>query len=179
MDFLTILFTIFSITSFYDKYNLETTDEMLEVKLFVQLFINILIFIFNIILLKETIVLTVDVNKIKKAMNKFINKEDNIDEDNPNFKPIEFKYISLEGNLCSIKEYTNPNLQRYLFYSTENTQGNIQENNNSGSEVQLNLRTNIQINNQENTELNNQTKAQLNNQENVQDNSNEKNSNIN
>ena len=179
MDLVTILFTLFSIVCFYDKYNLETTDEMLEVKLFVQLFINILIFIFNIILLKETIVLTVDVNKIKKAMNKFINKEDNIDEDNPNFKPIEFKYISLEGNLCSIKEYTNPNLQRYLFYSTENTQGNIQENNNSGSEVQLNLRTNIQINNQENTELNNQTKAQLNNQENVQDNSNEKNSNIN
>ncbi len=179
MDLVTILFTLFSIVCFYDKYNLETTDGMLEVKLFVQLFINILIFIFNIILLKETIVLTVDVNKIKKAMNKFINKEDNIDEDNPNFKPIEFKYISLEGNLCSIKEYTNPNLQRYLFYSTENTQGNIQENNNSGSEVQLNLRTNIQINNQENTELNNQTKAQLNNQENVQDNSNEKNSNIN
>ena len=179
LDLLTILFTIFSIISFYDNDYIVVTDEMLEVKLFVQLFINVLIFIFNIILLKETVVLTVGVNKIKKAMNKFINKEDNIDEDNPDFKPIEFKYISLEGKLCSIKEYTNPNLQRYLFYSTENTQKNIQENTQNGSEVQLNLRANIPTNNQENTELNNQTKAQLNKQENVQENSIEKISSLN
>ena len=152
---------------------------MLEIKLFVQLFINVLIFIFNIILLKETVALTIDVNKIKKAMNKFINKEDNIDEDNPDFKPIEFKYISLEGKLCSIKEYTNPNLQRYLFYSTENTQGNSQEYSKKSSEVQLNLRANILINNQETTAFNNQIKIQLNKQENVQDNSIEKMSSLN
>ena len=177
MDFLTILFTIFSITSFYDHNNLIVYDEMTEVKFFVQLFINLLIFIFNIILLKETVILTLDYNKIKKAMNNFINKEDNIDENNPNFKPIEFKYISLEGNLCSIIEYRNTNLQRYLFYSTENTEGNIQDNTQNASEVHL--RENIQINIQEDTELNNQKNAQLNNQENAQDNNIDKNSKIN
>jgi hypothetical protein len=177
MDFITILFTLFSIICFYDIDNLFTYDEMLEVKLFVQLFINVLIFIFNIILLKETVILTLDYNKIKKAMNNFINKEDNIDENNPNFKPIEFKYISLEGNLCSIIEYRNTNLQRYLFYSTENTEGNIQDNTQNASEVHL--RENIQINIQEDTELNNQKNAQLNNQENAQDNNIDKNSKIN
>jgi hypothetical protein len=165
LDFLTILFTLFSIISLYDNENIKLYDEMLEVKFFVQLFINIIIFIFNIVLLKETVNLTLDYNKIRKDMNKFINKEDNIDENNPEFKPIEFKYISLEGKLCSIFEYRNTNLQRYLFYSTENTQGNIQENT-QNNEVQLNLRENTQKNNQENTELNLKENIQKNNQEN-------------
>jgi hypothetical protein len=105
--------------------------------------LNVIIFIFNIILLKETVNLTTDYYKIKKEMNKFINKEDNIDEDDPNCKPIEFKYISLDGDICSIKEYRNDNLQRYLYYNIENEQDNIPEiPQNNTDVVPLNLREN-------------------------------------
>ena len=177
MNFLIILFTLFSIISFYDINNIIINDIMIEVKFFIQLIMNIIIFSLSILLLKETVILTLDYNKIKNDMNKFINKEDNIDEDNPNFKPIEFKYISLEGNVCSIIEYRNINLQRYLFYSSENAQENIEENNKRISETQLNLQENIQKNNQDNT-LNVQNKTQLNPEEKSQDNNIDKNSKI-
>ena len=177
MNFLILLFTLFSIISFYDIDNIKFNDNMIEIKYLTQLIMNIIIFTFSIFLLKDTVILTLDYNKIKNDMNKFINKEDNIDEDNPNFKPIEFKYISLEGNVCSIIEYRNINLQRYLFYSSENAQENIDENNKRISEIQLNLQENIQKNNQDNT-LNVQNKTQLNPEEKSQDNNIDKNSKI-
>ena len=129
LDFITVLFTLFSLINYFDKQkDKKLNKDMLEIKLFSQLFMNIIIFIFNIILLKETVYLTIDYKKIKNEMNKFINKEDNIDEDDPNFKPTEFKYISLDGDICSIVEYRNDNLQRYLYYSIENAQENIPKN---------------------------------------------------
>ena len=102
---------------------------MINAKLSVQLIINIIIFIFNIKLLKESITFSMYYNKMKKSLIKLNNKEDNLDEDKPNFKPLEFKYISLEGNICSIKEYKNNNLQRYLYYYNINIQKNNSVNN--------------------------------------------------
>ena len=102
---------------------------MINAKLSVQLIINIIIFIFNIKLLKESITFSMYYNKMKKSLIKLNNKEDNLDEDKPNFKPLEFKYISLEGNICSIKEYKNNNLQRYLYYCNINIQKNNSVNN--------------------------------------------------
>ena len=104
-------------------------------------------------LLKETIAITSDCNILKKAMVKFNNNEDNIDLDKPDFKPVEFKYISLEGAICSIKEYRNNDLQRYLYYSSDNINGNNQENANP----------NIQVNHQENNQENLQGNIQPNN----------------
>ena len=116
---------------------------MLWLVLIIQLLFNAIIFIFNIILLKETVNLTIDYYKIKNGMNKLINKEDNIDEEDPNCKPIEFKYISLEGHICSIVEYRNDKLQRYLFYNIENGQDNIPEIPHDETDVvPLNLREN-------------------------------------
>ena len=88
-------------------------------------------------------------NKMKKSLIKFNNKEDNLDEDKPNFKPLEFKYISLEGNICSIKEYKNNNLQRYLYYYNINIQKNNSVNNIYFQELKEKdiERSNVKINN--------------------------------
>ena len=53
-------------------------------------------------------------------MDRFIKREDNIDETMPNFKPVEFKYVTLDGNINAIKEFNNGMLQRFLFYAPEN-----------------------------------------------------------
>ena len=122
---------------------------MINAKLSVQLIINIIIFIFNIKLLKESITFSMYYNKMKKSLIKLNNKEDNLDEDKPNFKPLEFKYISLEGNICSIKEYKNNNLQRYLYYYNINIQKNNSVNNVYFQELKEKdiERSNVKINN--------------------------------
>ena len=125
LDFILALFSIFSISCYYkNKYN-QMNDTFLEAKFFLQLFINILIFFFNFALLRYNIDLTIEVNKLRKEFDKFIRLEDNIDESIPYLKPIEFKYVSLDGNICSIKEFKSNCTQRYLFYST-NIEGNEQ-----------------------------------------------------
>lgn len=138
LDFIFILLTIFSIISFNknDYYknlsnnNMDVSSDM-ESKFYLQVIINIIIFIFNIKLLKNYKGFISDLKKLRKEMIKLNKLEDNIDEENPNFKPVEFKYVSLEGIVCSLKEVRNNLLQRYLFYSpedisdSEKTQANI------------------------------------------------------
>ena len=84
--------------------------------------LNIDILSNNIQLLKENATLTIYLNQLRKAMDKFNKKEENINEDEPNFKPMEFKYVSLDGNICILKEFQNNLIQRYLFYIPENEQ---------------------------------------------------------
>ena len=114
-------------------------DTFLEAKFFLQLFINIFIFFFNVALLRYNIDLTIELNKLKKEFDKYIRLEDNIDESIPYLKPIEFKYVSLDGNICSIKEFKSNCTQRYLFYST-NIEGNEQiynANKNIANDIQI------------------------------------------
>ena len=135
LDFGIILFTILSIISFQNNVYYEIAsnkdDNNMELKFYLQVIINIIISIFNIKLLKICKGLISDLKKLRKEMLKFNKLEDNIDDANPNFKPLEFKYVSLEGIVCSIKEVRNNLLQRYLFYSSEDlsdsekTQANI------------------------------------------------------
>ena len=126
-------------------------DTFLEAKFFLQLFLNIFIFFFNVALLRSNIHLTIELNKLRKEFDKFNKLEDNIDDKMPYLKPIEFKYVSLEGNICSIKEFKNNSTQRYLFYSI-NIEGNEQIYN-----VNKNIADDIQImipNKQEGREIN-------------------------
>ena len=126
-------------------------DTFLEAKFFLQLFLNIFIFFFNVTLLRSNIHLTIELNKLRKEFDKFNKLEDNIDDKIPYLKPIEFKYVSLEGNICSIKEFKNNSTQRYLFYSI-NIEGNEQIYN-----VNKNIANDIQImipNKQEGREIN-------------------------
>ena len=131
-----ILLTVISLISLKkDDYykNLYKKDivSAREVGFYFQIIINIIINVFNTKLLKNYKVFISDLKKLRKEMIKLNKLEDNIDEENPNFKPVEFKYVSLEGIVCSLKEVRNNLLQRYLFYSpednsdSEKTQANI------------------------------------------------------
>jgi len=63
------------------------------------------------------------IEKLRNAMISFNQRADYFDEEDINFRPDEFKFISLEGNICSIKEYKHPKhpyLQRYLYYYEDN-----------------------------------------------------------
>ena len=124
MDFIFILLTIFFYISFKKNEYTTNSNDYINEKYYLQIILNIIIFIYNIKLFKENIGLIKDYNKIRKEVIKFNKNEDNIDESNINFKPTEFKYISPEGNVFTLKEYRNPNLQRYLFYYPENVQKN-------------------------------------------------------
>ena len=135
LDFINILLIIFSIISLnknkYYKASSNDKHGYMNNKFCLQIIINIIIFIFNIIILKICKELISDLNKLRKEMVKLNKLEDNVDEENPDFKPVEFKYVSLEGINLSIKEVRNDIFQRYLFYSfenssnTEKTQANI------------------------------------------------------
>ena len=123
-DFLLILFSIFCVVCYYkNKYDLMAEDTM-DAKFFLQIILNADMFVNNLRLLKENAILTKYLNTLRKAMDKFIKREDNIDEDDPNFKPVEFKFVSLDGNICSLKEFNNGMLQRYLFYNLDGAENN-------------------------------------------------------
>ena len=81
-------------------------------------------------------------------MDKFIKREDNIDDEDPNFKPMEFKYVSLDGNIVSINDFKSDMLQRYLFYSQENA-----ENAENTDKIEI-------VHNEQNTHAENKIKLQ-------------------
>ena len=149
LDFLVILFGIFSIVCYYDSYEF-LKDGNIEAKLFIQVILNIVIFIINIQLSIKSIKLTIDIHQLRKELGKLNNIEESEDFEN-NIKPIEFKYISLEGDIITLKEYQNPLLQRYLYFTSDD--GNInnnkqkinnQENNNYNHATNFNNNLNLQ-----------------------------------
>ena len=122
-------------------------DTFLEAKFFLQLFLNIFIFFFNVTLLRSNIHLTIELNKLRKEFDKFNKLEDNIDDKIPYLKPIEFKYVSLEGNICSIKEYIHPYLQRHLYYYEDNKNNKANNISNGVNNEIINIKTNNTNNN--------------------------------
>ena len=56
---------------------------------------------------------------IKKLLNDLtnFNNPDNTIDNVENTRITEFKYISLDGTICSIKHYQNPILQKFLYYT--------------------------------------------------------------
>ena len=124
LDLLTIALAIMSLINL-----LRTSGEgagMLQAKLYLQCILNLFIFIQNIRLLVDSIKFTYYLNKVRNGMNRFNNQEDNIDDEDKDFKPEEFKYISLDGAICNLKEFKHELLQRYLFYDLESEE--VQEN---------------------------------------------------
>ena len=161
LDFVIILLTGFSYLSFSkNKYEVKAGD-IIEGKFAFQFIFNIIIFIINIKLFKENIALDKDYNRLKKEMIKFNKKEDNIDENIPNFKPLEFKYISLEGIVISIKEYRNDNLQRYLYYYSDNILPNSIDNKIPLDKENKEERKNNKENKKNNKEINKNNKNEI------------------
>jgi len=161
IDFLNILFAIFSIVCYYITKS-SYRDSDIRTMIILHVIWNIAIVIFNIKLLIQSIKFRSYMKKLKTAAIKFEEKQDNIDDEDINFKPVEFKFVSLEGIICSIKEYINPNLQRYLYYyDLDENKDNMK--NQHISEV-LDIRTNtIDNNNIINKNYMNETKNILEN----------------
>ena len=139
LDFLNVLFAIFSLIFIYKNLSSYSNSGINDMLIF-NVFMHLMIIPINIKLLVQSIKFFPYMKKLKIATIKFEQKQDNIDDEDVNFKPVEFKFVSLEGNICSIKEYINPNLQRYLYYSdVDENKDNIE--NQQNNEV-LDIRTN-------------------------------------
>ena len=149
MTFLSILFGIFSLVCYYKNYK-DLNDDDIQIILFLQLVLNFIIIIINGMLLSRTINYLKDVNKLRKSFMKFNEIKDNIDEDEPNLTPIEFKYVSLEGVICSIKELYHPSLQRFLYYTDQEINNNNKMPNINNEEIYINVNNNNNDNNNRN-----------------------------
>ena len=116
LDFLLVLFEIFSIICFF---HIHLMDFIFIIQLFVQLVLNTIIFFININILIDSIKLSINLNELRKELIKFNNVEE-IGEKDDSLNKNEFKYITIEGNICRLKEVRNDKLQRYLYYSIDN-----------------------------------------------------------
>jgi len=124
INFLMVLFEIFSIICAFD---LKFGDDILFAELFIQLFLNIIIFFISIKILADSIKLSINLNDLRKQFIKFTKVEEISDSLNFN----EFRYMTIEGNVCQLKEVRNEKLQRYLYYSLNNNEYNDKYNVNS------------------------------------------------
>ena len=118
LSFLIILFGIFALICHYE-ISFPMEDSILTTKLYLQLALNTIIFGINIKVLVESIKLSINLNDLRKKLVKFNNVEE-IGEKDDLLNKNEFKYITLEGNTCHLKEVRSDKLQRYLYYSLDN-----------------------------------------------------------
>ena len=116
LGFLMVLFEIFSIICFFQ---IELKDGIFKIKLFIQIILNTTIFFINIIVLVYSFKLSINLKDLRKELIKF-NKVEEIGENNIPSNLKEFEYITIEGNICHLKEVRNDKLQRYLYYSLDN-----------------------------------------------------------
>jgi len=118
LSFLIVLFGIFSLVCHYE-IDLPLEDMMLSTKIYLSLALNTIIFGINIKVLVESIKLSINLNDLRKKLVKFNNVEEIGEKDDLSNKN-EFKYITIEGNVCHLKEVRSDKLQRYLYYSLDN-----------------------------------------------------------
>ena len=133
LNFLLLIFSALSISSYYDGY-FELKDEMIQSKLIIQSIFSIPIFSISISLLISSIYLLKHINNIKNDFSYFISGTKN---ENAEQKITQFKYISLNDEIHTLKMYEKDKLQNYLYF-TENNMGHAQ----SESQVNLILRNN-------------------------------------
>ena len=119
LSFLDILFTIFSIFSYYMSY-IHLDDNMIPAELFISIPINIIILGLSIKILVENIKFTLNSRNFGEQLIKFKNGENN-EQENQVYQS-EFKYIDLDGNILSLTEFQNENLQRNLYYNNINNE---------------------------------------------------------
>ena len=128
LNFLLLIFSALSISSYYDGYD-NLKDDMIQSKLIIQSIFSIPIFSISISLLISSIYLLIHIKNIKNDFPNFISGTTN---ENAQQKINEFKYISLNDEIHTLKMYKNDKLQNYIYF-TENNIGHVQ------SESQMNL----------------------------------------
>jgi len=185
LDFLLILFSIFSLVSYYSGYD-ELKDDWIQAKLFLHFVINIIIFSISIKLSKYGVQFCKDVNRLRKELLKLINVEDS--EDNEDIiKSVEIKYISLQGQIITLKALNNELLQKNLYFCSEdnNNNGNININNENTANQNNNQMIQIQVDNKNeekhnihNSQINNNNEENDNNGNSKNNNNNDNNNNI-
>lgn len=151
LSFLMILFSIFSIVSYYNGFK-YLKDDMIQTKLFIQLFLNMSIFSMTISLLIKSIRLSMQINELRKEVDNLNNnKHSEVEEVRAGFK-----YVGLDLNEHSIEELQIEGHPRYLYYSMNgNTIRVIKKKNNSTS--RKNLNSHVNVNNNDNINSYNQT----------------------
>ena len=141
-DFIIILLGIFSLIC-YNKYFNSLQKNNIKVMIYFQLIVIIAMVSSNIRIFIKNRKLLIYIEKLKNAMVCFNQRVDYLDEGDMNYKPVEFKFISLEGNSCSIKECIHPYLQRYLYYYEDNKNNKIADNISDGGNNEI---INIKVN---------------------------------
>jgi len=116
LDLLMLLFGAFSYISLFQ---IDLIDNVMVINIFIQLFLNIFIFLISIKVLVNSIKLSKNLNDLRKQLFKFNNVEE-IEEKDNSLNKNEFEYITIEGKICHLKEVRNDKLQRYLYYSLDN-----------------------------------------------------------
>ena len=108
--FLLLIFTGLSISSYYSGFS-HLKDDMIQAKLIIQSAFCIPILAINMTILICTIKFCLHINIFRKELNSMIN--DNIK--NPEDRK-EIKYISLNGDICTLNEIKDERLQSNLYY---------------------------------------------------------------
>ena len=138
LNFLLLIFSALSISSSYDGYaNLK--DDMIQSKLIIQSIFSIPIFSISISLLISSIYLLIHIKNIKNDFPNFISGTTN---ENAQQKINEFKYISLNDEIHTLKMYKNDKLQNYIYF-TENNIGHVQSESQMNFIVNKNFETTI------------------------------------
>lgn len=139
LSFLMILFSIFSIVSYYNGFK-YLKDDMIQTKLFIQLFLNMSIFSMTISLLIKSIRLSMQINELRKEVDNLNNnKHSEVEEVRAGFK-----YVGLDLNEHSIEELQIEGHPRYLYYSM------------NGNTIRINsININMNLNNNNSSKKNN------------------------
>ena len=145
-DFIIILFCVFSVICYYKNfYSSPNNNIMIIIYFQTTTIIATLINDFKIFI--EIIKYGKYIEKLRNAMICFDQRADYFDEEDINFRPVEFKFISLEGDICSIKECVHPYLQRYLYYYEDKKDNKTNNISNEVNNEIINIKANNANNN--------------------------------
>ena len=149
LNFLLLIFTGLSISSYYNGFA-YLKDDMIQAKLIIQSIFIVPIFAINMSILICSIKLGLHLKDIIKDLNENI-KENMKNQEKPQK---EIKYISLNGNICTLKEIIDQRLQRNIYYRQNMNNQPIEENrvlyeNNPNEIIKIKTRT-VHLENNEN-----------------------------
>ena len=145
LNFFLLIFTGLSISSYYNGFA-DLKDDMIQAKLIIQSAFIIPIFAINMSILICSIKFCLHINAIRKDLN----KNPNENKENLEKPKEEIKFISLNGDICILKEIIDQRLERDIYYSLINENLNIL---NCEENKALNINNEIEIMKSENRKL--------------------------
>ena len=123
LSFIMLVVTIFSLVSYFDGFK-DLKEDMIIMKLFIQIALNICILGIILPLLMNTIHLTISLNKIRNEVSNLSNNKTSEELDIKKG----FKYKGLDFQDHILNELQLEGHPRYLYYTLDNNQNNLPEN---------------------------------------------------